>query len=314
MFRWNKYHRAESLQDALLALTGSPGRALPIAGGTDLLLDIQQGRHPPVDTLVDVTEIPELTLVHEQASRLVIGAAVPLSRLVENTALQRHAQALVEACDLIGGPQVRNTASLGGNVAHALPAGDGTIALFALDARAQIASLDSDGRLALRWQGIGELFRGPGQSALDRSKELLVCFSLPKKGEREASAFVRVMRPQGVALPILNLAVWLRRDGDLVEDLRLAVGPSGPVPRRALATEGALRGKRLTMRRLASAREALLAESTFRTSPYRAGSVYRQELSGTLLDDGMWVAWRRSGGADIETSRGFPRPTDDPRD
>jgi carbon-monoxide dehydrogenase medium subunit len=294
MVRWNNYHRAESLQDALEALTGSPGPALPVAGGTDLLLDIQQGRHAPVNTLVDVTAIPELASIHEAPDRLLIGASVPLSRLVGHPGLQEHAQALVEACDLIGGPQVRNTASLGGNVAHALPAGDGTIALFALDAEAQVALLDSNGKLVLRWAPIAELFRGPGKSSLDLSAELIVCFSIRRRKPGEASAFIRVMRPQGVALPILNLAAWLRRDGDLVSDVRIVVGPSGPVPRRASQAEASLRSGPLTDGTLSAALEALLEESHFRTSPQRGSAEYRRELAGTLLHDGLRIAWDRA--------------------
>ena len=134
----------------------------------------------------------------------------------------------MEACGLIGGPQVRNTATLGGNVAHALPAADGTIALVALDARVEIAS--RDGR---RLVPILNLFAGVGQSTLLADQEILVGFHLPLRKTGQASAFSRVMRPQGVALPVLNLAVWLERAGDQIHSIRIAIGPSGPVPQRA---------------------------------------------------------------------------------
>ena len=96
-----------------------------------------------------------------------------------------HAQALVEACDLIGGPQVRNVATLGGNVAHALPAADGTIALLALDAEAEIASLMAPTAVRCvayetRRIPIKELFLGPGKSSLKHGEELIVGFYLPR--------------------------------------------------------------------------------------------------------------------------------------
>ena len=138
---WKNYHLAQSVNDALQALSGAPHAASLIAGGTDLLLDLQQGRHAAVDTLVDITSVPELNCLEIRESYLFIGAAVPLNRIVANQFVLQHAQALVEACNLIGGLQVRNSATLGGNVAHALPAADGTIALMALNALADRKSV-----------------------------------------------------------------------------------------------------------------------------------------------------------------------------
>ena len=292
---WNTYYVANSISDALGALSGAPGEARLVAGGTDLLLDLQQGRHPPVHTLVDVSRIPEMTALEIRQSseirqeRLYVGAAVPLNRVVASPLVQRHAQALVEAAGLIGGPQVRNTATLGGNVAHALPAGDGAIALFALDALVEIA-----GPAGCRQAPISELYRGPGRSALDPRQELLVGFYLPLRAAGEASAFRRVMRPQGVAIAILNTGVWLRRAGGLIQDVRLAAGPAGPVPLRAHAAEAVLRGQAPDEITLAQAVEALLGEARFRTSPHRATAEYRRQVAGVLLRETLSSAWERA--------------------
>ncbi len=153
---------------------------------------------------------------------------------------------------------MRNTATLGGNVAHALPAGDGTIALVALDAKAEIASL-----AGLRKLPILELFRGPGKSILDPAQELITGFYLPLCGHGEASAFSRVMRPQGVALPILNIAIWLRRGMKNIEDARVAIGPAGPVPQRGMAAERVLCGKPFSEEVSLRAADALQKEVHF---------------------------------------------------
>ena len=226
---WQKYVCPASVSEALLALTSAPGPAMPIAGGTDLLLDLEQGRHPPIHTLVDLTSVPEMNALELRGESLFIGAAVPLNRVARHPLTMVHARALVEACDLVGGPQVRNVATLGGNVAHALPAADGTIALLALEAEAEIAD-----RSGSRQMPFYELFLGPGKSALKHGEELLVGFYIPiQNGVRTASCFQRIMRPQGVALPILNLAVWLARSGDVMQDIHIAVGPGAATPFRA---------------------------------------------------------------------------------
>jgi xanthine dehydrogenase FAD-binding subunit len=226
---------------------------------------------------------------------LYIGAGLPLNRLTDSMHVYQHARALHEACGLIGGPQVRNTATLGGNVAHALPAADGTIALLALDAQAEIAS--PEGR---RLAPLGELFLGPGRSALDPRREILVAFHLPLIRPGQASAFQRVMRPQGVAIAILNMAVWVERDdfgagGVSVKNVRISVGPGGPTPFRARAAEDILRGNIPTPERIKDALEALLAEAIFRTSPHRATVEYRRHLARTLLSEILGLAWERGG-------------------
>jgi xanthine dehydrogenase FAD-binding subunit len=236
---WQEYKRPASIAEALQALTSAPGPAVPIAGGTDLLLDLKQGRHAPVHTLIDLTFVPEMTALELRGDELYIGGAVPVNRVALDPLTGAHARALVEACDLIAGPQVRNTATLGGNVAHALPAADGTIALTALDAQAEVAGLSGTRRMPFT-----SLFLGPGKSAIDKGREIIVGFYLKRSKMGQASCFKRIMRPQGVALPILNCAVWLERENDVIKDIRIAVGPGGATPFRATAS------RRLLMRQI----------------------------------------------------------------
>jgi carbon-monoxide dehydrogenase medium subunit len=220
---------------------------------------------------------------------LFIGAALPLNQVVASPLVQEHAQALYDAAGLIGGPQVRNTATLGGNVAHALPAADGAIALLALDARAEVASLQGAGRLPL-----SDLFHGPGKSALDPRRELLVGFHLPLRQPGQASAFRRVMRPQGVAIAILNMAIWLKREADRIADIRISIGPAGPVPLRAHGAEAQLRGHSPDKPVIDRAIAALRTETHFRTSPHRSTAEYRRHIAAILLKEVLEIAWQRA--------------------
>ncbi len=287
---WKNYYLAQSVSDALKMTAGVSGSARFVAGGTDLLLDLQQGRHPPVELLVDLTEIAEMRNLELRPAVLFIGAAVPLNRVVDSPLVREHAAALFEAASLIGGPQVRNTATLGGNVAHALPAGDGTIALLALEAKAEIASME--GR---RLAPMNELFLGPGRSALDTKKEILVGFHLPLTKQGEGSAFRRVMRPQGVAIAILNMAAWVQRTGDKISSVRISAGPAGPKPFRAYQAEAVLCDREMSEDSLREALQALLAQAHYRTSPHRATMEYRQKMSKVLLWEVLQTAWERAG-------------------
>ena len=287
---WQNFVRPNSIPEAILALTSSPGAAVPLAGGTDLLLDLEQGRHPPVQTVVDLSSVPEMQALELRGEHLFIGAALSLNRVARHPLTEVHAKALVEACNLVGGPQVRNVATLGGNVAHALPAADGTIALLALDAEAEIAS--SSG---LRRVPFGGLFLGPGKSALKHGEELLVGFYVrTHRGARAASCFKRIMRPQGVALPILNLAVWLEREGQSLKDIHIAVGPGAATPFRAHAAEAALCAPVFDEAAIASSLNALLGEVKFRSSARRASAEYRRHLVSSLFRDTLATAWQRA--------------------
>ena len=293
MSLWKHYYLANSIEDALRALAASQGEARLIAGGTDLLLDLQQGRMPAVDTLVDVSQIQEMSSIDMDSSELSIGAATPLNHIIEAVSIPLHAMALFEACRLIAGPQVRNVATLGGNVAHALPAADGSIALLALDAQAEIACLNGRRRVA-----ISELYAGAGKSTLLPGQEILVRFILPRQHIGQASAFERVMKPQGVALPVLNMALWLEcssyKKNKEIQDIRIAVGPGGPVPFRAKNTEAVLRQKPMQPEILERAKIAMCEEARFRTSSHRATSEYRYHLSGVLLEQVIHKAWTRA--------------------
>jgi CO/xanthine dehydrogenase FAD-binding subunit len=307
MALWEQYYLANDISDALQVLANSRGESCIIAGGTDLLLDLQQGRHVPVHTLVDVSQIIEMRKLElrshsaqSESSRvgynqpvqeyLFIGAALPLNQIVASPLVRKHAHALYEAASIIGGPQVRNTATLGGNVAHALPAADGMIALLSLDAQAEVT--DSQGS---QYLPLLQLFRGPGQSTLDPKKQILVGFHLPLQKPGQASAFCRIMRPQGVAIAILNMSIWLERKNNLIQDIRIALGPAGPVPKRALATEEALGNCPFNVNSLEEASQVLLAESHFRTSPHRATEEYRQRMAAYLLEEVLSTAWLRAG-------------------
>jgi carbon-monoxide dehydrogenase medium subunit len=288
---WKNYFVAHSVEDALQKLAQSTGSVRPIGGGTDLLLDIQQGHQPPIDTLIDLTHIPELTRLEIRDGYLFIGAGVPVSRVAESNLVKDHAMAVSEACALIGGPQVRNSATLGGNVAHALPAADGMIGLVSMDAVAEIASASG-----LREAPILTLFRGPGQTTLDLKSEFLVGFRIGLRLSGQGCAFSRVMRPQGVALPILNMSAWIERDQNRIAAVRIAVGPAGPTPQRARAVEEYLTGQVYSCETLETAVELWHTSMRFRSSPQRASAEYRSHLSGILFEEVITRAWQRSGG------------------
>jgi len=275
---WSDYYLPVSVDEAVELLARHGGKARVVAGGTDLILDLQQGNEHPMEALVDVTHIVGLNEIREADGYIIIGAGVTHNQIVESALMQQKATALVEASYVVGGPQVRNVATIGGNVAHALPAADGTTALNALDAEIEVASFG--GR---RWMPFTSLFLGPGKSAIDSTREVLTALRFKATGEHEASASSRIMRPQGVALPIMNFSAKVRVIDDRIDAVALAVAPVAPTPFRCKQAEAFLMGQLATSESIEAAVEVLLSECKPRTSPHRATAEYRKEVLPVLL-------------------------------
>jgi CO/xanthine dehydrogenase FAD-binding subunit len=131
---------------------------------------------------------------------------------------------------------------------------------------------------------------------MDPVLNYLVGFYLPLCGRGQASAFTRRVNPQGIALAMLNMAIWLDRENEYIGDIRIAVGPSGPIPSRMMTAENVLRSQIPSALLRARTLDALLAEAHFRSSPYRATADYRRHLAGVLLEEALSTAWARAAG------------------
>ncbi len=276
---WQTYERPDSVEEALALLAEYDGRAQIIAGGTDLIIELQEGKHS-VECLVDVTRIPGLDRIERQDDWIVLGANVTFRQLKESPLIQDQARVLAEAAGTVGAFQIQTMATLAGNVVSALPAADGCVALTALDAEALIA--DASGET---WRPLGELFLGPGKSAVDPHRQMVTAFRFPAAGARQGSAWERIGRRRALVLPILNCGVNLALDddGQTIDWLRIGLGPVAPVPFRAHKTEAFLRGRPADEETFAAAGEIVTTEAQPRTSRLRASREYRLKVLPVLL-------------------------------
>lgn len=284
MHRWQAYHTPRTVAEALALLHAHKGKARIIAGGTDLILDMEAEDAAPIEVLVDVTKIAGIDRIVQEQGWIVLGAGITHTQIESSPLLRRHAACLTESCGVIGGPQVRNVATLGGNVAHALPAADGTIGLLALEAEVEVAT-HSVQETQRHWQPLLSIFEGPGRNKL-APDQMLHAFRFRPVAAREGNAFDRIMRPQGVALPILGIAAKVRMDETArrVEEAAIAIGPAGPIPFRAANAEEALTAARVfDDAAVEAAVDAAQAQARLRTSKYRASQAYRREMIGVLL-------------------------------
>jgi carbon-monoxide dehydrogenase medium subunit len=295
---WNHYHTPKTIDEAVETLQSYGGQARVIAGGTDLLIDLRaEGGTTIQEALVDITSISELCDITYEDNVFTIGAGVTHTQIVKHSAVAKFATCLVESCGVVGGPQVRNVGTLGGNVAHALPAGDGTTSLVALNADAEIVK---NGQR--QWVNIREMFLGPGKSLLNSTQDILLRFRFNGAEAREATAFSRIMRPQGVALPVLGCAVWVQLDESLknFEDVRICLAPVAPLPKLSQDVENALKRQPATNASIEAAVQIAHDTLTPRTSKYRATADYRQEMIAVLLKRTLPLAVHRAQTGEAE--------------
>jgi len=281
-----------SIEEALATLASLRGEGRVIAGGTDLVIQLQRGRGS-FECLVDITRIPGLDEIRMEDSHVLLGAAVTFSQIEGSALVREKACVLAEAASQVGSPQIRNVGTLAGNIVNAQPAADGSIALLALDAEAEIANLT--GR---QWVPVTTLFVSPGISRVDATSEMITAFRFRAAGPKESSAFERLARRRALALPLINVGVnvLLNADGTRFRDVRIAIGPVAPVPFRAREAEEALKNQPLSHDTIDQATEIAVRESKPRTSLLRASKEYRRELIGALTKRALLKAIERARG------------------
>ena len=287
---WKNYHTPGTVEEAIAVLHDYDGSARVIGGGTDLLVETRRGLRRPYEAMVDASRIAGLNTISQTEAGIVIGCGVTHTEIVNDERIARHGQCLAESCSVIGGPQVRNVGTLAGNVAHALPAGDGTIGLLALGGEVEIAG--TSGR---RWMPAKDTFIGPGKSVIDRHREVLTRLRFEPTGRGEGSAFHRVMRPQGLCLPIISMAARLTVDGGNITAASISMGPVGPVPWFAEPAAEVLVGGPANHEQFEKAVAIVLANVTLRTSKYRATEEYRSAMIRTYLPLILARAAERAG-------------------
>ena len=225
------YERPETIGEAIAAMRADGARAL--AGGTDLVPQLREGRRHAA-RIVDLKQIPEMTAIRvEPGGGVSIGAAVTATAVARHAAILAGYPAIAESAQLIGGVQVQNRASLGGNICNAAPSADGVPALICHGAQALIAGPDGTRKMPVE-----AIFVGPGRTTL-AAGELLVAIRLPPVApNRAAGAYRRFTPRREMDIAVAGAGAWLRLGDDgAIAEARLALASVAPTPIRAPSAE-----------------------------------------------------------------------------
>jgi aerobic carbon-monoxide dehydrogenase medium subunit len=279
------YYAPKSVSEALSLLARYGEQAKVIAGGTDVMVDIKYKEEP--GCLVNIKRIPGMGAIEENGGGLRIGPLVTIREIETSKLVRERLPLLWEACRQFASLQIRNTATIGGNVCRASPSGETLAPLLALEAEARLAFSDGE-----KIESFNSLFQGPGKTSLG-SKGLLTAIEVPYPPKGSAGVYLKhaVRGPMDIA--VVGVAVLLVPDAakTVVQEARIGLGAVAPTPLRATKTEALLRGKPLTAGLLKEAGATAASESS-PISDQRSSAEYRRWIVEALTRRGLQQAWK----------------------
>lgn len=274
---WRAYHSVSTVAEALALLNEHQAAARIVAGGTDLIIEMEHGQHPRLEVLIDITRVPGLDEIRLADDTIVLGPLVTHNHVVGSELIRRRALPLAQASWEVGAPQIRNRATVAGNLITASPANDTITPLIALDAELVLASVDGERTLKL-----ADFYVGFRQTVL-RPNELLLAIRIPALDDSQRGIFLKLGLRRAQAISVVDAALVLRRDDeDRVSNSRIALGSVAATIIRAPAAEQYLQGKLLTPDTIAEAGR-LAAVAAAPIDDVRGSAEYRSEMVKILV-------------------------------
>jgi aerobic carbon-monoxide dehydrogenase medium subunit len=283
-----EYHRPTSLDQAVALLGEAPDPAFILAGGTDLWVHHKLGGMP-IAAVVSLQDIPELDTLAADGEGLVIGAKVTLAQMLTSGIAKERAAVLVDAIHCMANVNVRNAATVVGNICNASPAADTAGPLLALDAEVAVVGPDGERRVP-----IGEWFISPGSSCIG-TREIVTAIHLP--AQQGLARYERLANRRNADLALVSTCLRVVRGADgTVSDARVTLGAVTATPRRSQAAESALVGSVLDAPAIQAAAEAAADEAS-PIDDVRATAWYRVEMVRNLVRRGLQTIAAQGGEA-----------------
>ena len=286
-----QYLAPRRLDEAAALMAEHAGSAQLLAGGTDLLIFMRNGRKSP-DVVIDAKKIPELTRLQLDAGRLTIGAAVSCRTVWEHPEISEKFPALADAAALIGGIQIQGRATFGGNLCNAAPSADTVPPVIVYGAVAHIVSARGE-----REVPVEKICTGPGRTAL-AADEILVSLSIPVPAANSGAAFLRFIPRNEMDIAVANAAarVDLDETGGTFKAARIAIGAVAPIPLYVEAAGAALSGRPVNDESIAEAAR-IARDAATPINDMRGTVEHRKQLVEVLTTRALRRAIARAGGS-----------------
>ena len=284
-----KYLTAGSVEEALSLLSQYGESAKFVSGGTDFLMQLKRGEAAP-ECLICLGEIRELDFIkYDEINGLRIGALTTIVNVANSSLIQSKFSILAQAAGMLGTPAIRNQATLGGNLCNAAPSADTAPPLLVLGAMAKTVGVEGEKVVSLE-----DFFVGPGQTILGQNR-LLTEIQIPNMLPHSGGAYLKQKRRQGADLAVVGVAALVVMEGEVLKDVKIALGAVAPTPIRAKKAEQILRGKKLDQRLLEKSGQAASGEAS-PIDDIRGSADYRRELVAVLTKRALTQALQQAEG------------------
>jgi len=281
------YFAPESLQETLSLLDKCGKDAKPLAGGTDLLVSLRGGQER-AKHLIDLKRVKELqNLSFNEKAGLTVGACVTLNRLIHHDAVSKNYPILKEAANTIGDFQIRNRATLVGNICNASPAADTAPALLVLNATVNISTQDNTKKVPIH-----QFFTGVKKNIL-ASNALTTSIDLPIPPQKSTSAYMKARRTMGEDLAVVGVGGLAAPNGDVGKEIRLAYASVAPTPVRVFEAEKVFTKDR-PVDELVDEAIPIIMKTVSPITDVRAGKEYRANLVKVLTRRLVKQLWEAS--------------------
>jgi len=277
---WQEYVNAETIEQVLAYLAEKKETARIIAGGTDLVVELHHGLRDPVETLIDISRVGELSQITQEGDWIRLRAGVTHNQCLADKGIREFALPLALASWEVGAPQIRNTGTVVGNLVTASPANDTIVPLYALDARLVVQSQAGEREIKLK-----DFYQGVRKHIL-RPDELVTAVLIPKMSPDQKGVFLKLGLRKAQAISVVTMAAVLTLDGDKISKAEITLGAVAPTIIHAEGAEEFLVGKTLTEENIHSAAE-LAKQAARPIDDIRGTAVYRQEISRALVQRGL---------------------------
>ena len=269
---WQNYINATSIEDALNVLSEQGERARIVAGGTDLILELERGVRKEVGTLIDVTRIPDLDQITMDEDNIIhLGSLVTHNHCVASELIRDRAYPLAQAAWEVGAPQIRNRGTIAGNLITASPANDTITPLMALNASVTLRSISGARTILLK-----DFYSGVRKTVM-QPDEMLVDISFPAMTLTERGTFIKLALRRAQAISIINVAIILNLEVDTVRKATITLGAVAPTIIHAEKAENYLAGQKLTEDVIEKASQ-LTRDASKPIDDIRGSAAYRREM------------------------------------
>ncbi len=281
---WQTYINAASLEDALAALAEHKQRARLVAGGTDLVLELERGQHPQVDTLIDLTRIPGLDDIRlDDDGWIHLGPLVTHAQAAASPLLYARAYPLARACWEVGAPQIRNRGVIAANLATASPANDTITPLMALGAVLTLRSQRGSRQVPLQ-----DFYQGVRRTVL-AADEMITDIAFPALAANQRGIFIKHALRRAQAISVVNVAIVLslKEGGHTIERAAITLGAVAPTIIHAVQAETFLSGRRLDDKATRQTAAQLAAQAATPIDDVRGSAAYRRQMVEVLVQRGL---------------------------